>query len=54
MAPYAVRVVSALAENFMRLYEEQEDADDNCALAAMGVMQAISTMMEAVHVRLMR
>ena len=48
MAPYAVQIIGALAQNFMRLFEEQEDEDDDDALAAMWVLQAISTMMEAV------
>ena len=48
MAPYAVQIVGALAQNFLRLFEEQEDEEDDDALAAMWVLQAISTMMEAV------
>ena len=48
MAPYAVQIVGALAQNFLRLFEEQEEEDDDDALAAMWVLQAISTMMEAV------
>ena len=48
MAPYAVQIVGALAQNFLRLFEEQEDDEDDDALAAMWVLQAISTMMEAV------
>jgi len=48
MAPYAVQIVGALAQNFLRLFEEQEGEEDDDALAAMWVLQAISTMMEAV------
>ena len=48
MAPYAVQIVGALSQNFLRLFEEQEDEEDDDALAAMWVLQAISTMMEAV------
>ena len=49
MEPYAVQVVSALAANFMRLVDESDgDDEDDTSLAAMGVMQALSTMMHSV------
>ena len=51
MAPYAVQIVGALANNFLRLFEECDDDGDDESLAAMWVMQAISTMMEAVKDR---
>jgi len=49
MVPYAVQVVTALAASFMRLVDEtDEDEEDDATLAALGVMQALGTMMEAI------
>ena len=48
MAPYAVQVVTALAASFMRLVDESAEEEDEATLAALGVMNALSTMMEAV------
>ena len=49
MVPYAVQVVTALSATFMRLLDEtDEDDEDDATLAALGVMQALGTMMEAV------
>ena len=49
MAPYAGQVVTALATNFMRLLDENDgDDEDDATMAAMGIMQAIATMMEAL------
>lgn len=52
MSPYAVEIVRALVGHFLKIFEESQDDDgemDDSALAAMGMMQAISTMMQAVH-----
>ena len=49
MVPYAVQVVTALAAQFLRLLDEtDEDDEDDATLAALGIMQALGTMMEAV------
>ena len=49
MVPYAVQVVGALAQSFMRLVDESDEEDeDDATLAALGVMQALGTMMEAI------
>ena len=50
MVPYAVQVVAALCTSFTRIMDESEsgDDDDDCTMAAMGIMQALTTMMEAV------
>merc|ERR1719460_2671618 len=49
MVPYAVKVVTELAASFLRLIDESDDDDeDDATLAALGVMQALGTMMEAI------
>jgi len=48
MVPYAVQVVEALSKHFLRLLDEQDEDDDDSALAAMGVLQATTTMLQAV------
>ncbi len=50
MAPYAVQVVAALCTSFTRIMDESDkgDDDDDGTMAAMGIMQALTTMMEAV------
>jgi hypothetical protein len=50
MGPYAVEVVRALSQHFIRLFtSEDTDDDDGAALTAMSVMRAISSMLHAVH-----
>ena len=51
MAPYAAQVVGALCSSFLRIIDESDqggDDDDDGTMAAMGIMQALVTMMEAV------
>ena len=56
MAPYSLQVVTALVASFMRLVDEEDgdgkddDGDGGDAvIAAMSVLQALTTMCEAVH-----
>ena len=49
MAPYAVQVVTLLATQFLEKFDEQgQGDDDDLEMTMMSLMQAISTMMDAV------